>query len=328
MRCATPRSMTSGTGILLTAGLLLVFLAGCGPSQKEMMAKDQMDHARKAYQDARGDLNVNEYAPLQLQDAGKAFEKAEKAEEPDDQIQLGYIAERKANLAVAVAQAKVTEREMDKLNVEKAELFARKQTIEAEQARREAEKALSDAERARKEAMAEAERANIAKRQADQARLAAQAEAEKAAKARAESAQLMREVAELKAKQTERGIVLTIGDVLFATGKAELSTKANVSVGKLADFLKKHPSRNVLIEGHTDSVGSEDYNMALSQKRADSVKLKLVEDGIDADRITTVGYGEKFPVVGNDNPAGRAQNRRVDVIILNEGVKAETQFRR
>ena len=297
----------SGMGILLPFGLLLLFIAGCGPSQKEMMAKDQMDRAKKAYAEAKANPNVEAYAPMELQEAGKAVQEAEKAKEAEDILQLGYIAERKTQYAVTIADGKVAERDIDKLNVEKAEMNARKQTLEAEQAR--------------KAAAAETEKAAKAKS-------AAEMEAAKAAKAKAESDQLMKELASLKAQQTERGIVLTIGDVLFATGKADLSPDANQSVAKLAEFLKKSPNRNVLIEGHTDSVGKDDSNLALSQKRADSVKARLVGDGIAPARITTVGYGKKFPVASNDTKAGKAQNRRVDVVILNEGVKAETQFRK
>jgi len=121
--------------------------------------------------------------------------------------------------------------------------------------------------------------------------------------------------------------VLTIGDVLFAFGKADLSSKADRSVEKLAAFLKKYPNRNVLIEGHTDSIGSDDYNLGLSRLRSESVKGKLVADGLDLGRITTVGYGKKYPAYPNDTDANRAQNRRVEVIIMNEGVKAESQMR-
>jgi len=211
---------------------------------------------------------------------------------------------------------------------ERARREAGMATSEAERARREAGKAMSEAEQARSAAAADAERAAIAKRQAEQAKSAAEVEAAKAAMAKAEADQLMKELSELKAQQTERGIVLTIGDVLFATGKANLSPDANKSVAKLVEFLKKYQKRNVLIEGHTDSVGSDDYNLTLSRGRADSVKYKLVGDGIEAGRITTVGYGEQFPLASNDTMAGKAQNRRVEVIILNEGVKADTQFRR
>jgi outer membrane protein OmpA-like peptidoglycan-associated protein len=287
------------------------------------MAKDQVERAKQAFAQAKANPNVEAYAPMQLQEAGiavQAAEKAEKEEQTDDMLQLGYIAERKIQYAVTVADGKVAERDIDKLNVEKAQMIARKQTLEAGIAKGEAEKAQAAA-------AVEATRAAKAKQEAEQARLAAQAETAKAAKAKAEADQLMKELADLKAQQTERGIVLTIGDVLFATGKADLSPDAYKSVARLAEFLKKYPNRNVLIEGHTDSVGKDDYNLALSQKRADSVKAQLVGDGIEAGRITTVGYGKKYPVASNDTKAGKAQNRRVDVIILNEGVDAGSQMR-
>lgn len=292
------------------------------------MAKDQIERANKAYAEAKGNPNVNAYAPLQLQDAGRAVQEAQQANEPDDMIQLGYIAERKTQMAVTVADAEGAEREIEKAKVEKAQLLTQKQAMDAERAKREALTAQSEAERARMQAMSETEKAAIAKRQAEQATLAARTEAEKAAKARAEAEQLSKEVSDLKAKQTERGIVLTIGDVLFATGKANLSAQANVSVTKLSEFLKNHPTRNVLIEGHTDSVGSDEYNQVLSGKRADSVKYALVNDVIEASRITTVGYGERYPIASNDSAKDRALNRRVDVVILNEGVDVQSQIRK
>jgi outer membrane protein OmpA-like peptidoglycan-associated protein len=99
------------------------------------------------------------------------------------------------------------------------------------------------------------------------------------------------------------------------------------SVDKLVEFLQKYTNRNVLIEGHTDSVGSDEFNLTLSQKRADSLKEALTGKGIAGERITPVGYGKKYPVASNDTVAGKQQNRRVEVSILNEGVKPETQFR-
>jgi outer membrane protein OmpA-like peptidoglycan-associated protein len=352
MNPTTWHRIKSGTAILLPFGLLFLFLTGCGLSRKEMMAQDQMERARKAYAEAKASPSVEAYAPIELQEAGKALqaaEQAEKAKETDEILQLGYLAERKTQFAVTTTEGKVAEREIDKLNVQNAEMIARKRTLEAERARLAAGKAMSEAEKARmaaaidaeKAAMAkreteqarmaaaaDAERAAIAKRQAEQAISAAEEEAAKAARAKAEADELMRELSELKAQQTERGIVLTIGDVLFATDKADLSPSASKSVNKLADFLKKYRNRDVLIEGHTDSVGTDDYNLTLSRKRADSVKYKLMGDGIEEGRITTVGYGERFPLASNDTKAGKAQNRRVEVIILNEGVKADTQFRK
>jgi outer membrane protein OmpA-like peptidoglycan-associated protein len=117
--------------------------------------------------------------------------------------------------------------------------------------------------------------------------------------------------------------VLTVGDVLFDAGKVEVAPGAQRSIDKLAEFLKAYPRRNVLIEGHSDNTGAEDFNVKLSQQRADAVRDRLIAQGVSAQRIRTRGYGPKFPAVDNDTPAGRQQNRRVEVVILNEGVSAE-----
>jgi OOP family OmpA-OmpF porin len=323
MTSVTWMRMGRGAGIILSLGLILFLAVGCGPTQ---MAKDQLEIARKTYAQAKADPHVEALAPTYLADAEKAVRSAEQAGSSDDMMHLSYLAEKKTRLAMTVAEGKMAERQTQKLNAETSELIARKQELDR---LRELEKqrALTEAERAMLSAKTEAERAEIAKREAERARLAAQMEAERAAKAKADAEQLMMELSELKAQQTERGIVLTMGDVLFAFGKADLSPKADRNVQKLADFLKKYPNRNVLIEGHTDSIGSEEYNLNLSRKRAGSVRDKLVADGIDPGRITTVGYGKKYPAVSNDTEANRALNRRVEVIILNEGVKAETQMR-
>jgi outer membrane protein OmpA-like peptidoglycan-associated protein len=99
------------------------------------------------------------------------------------------------------------------------------------------------------------------------------------------------------------------------------------SVDKLADFLKQNPKRNVLIEGHTDNTGAEDFNLRLSQQRADAVKGLLVARGVGPERVNTKGYGPKYPAVGNDTATGRQQNRRVEIVVLNEGVSPESAAR-
>jgi outer membrane protein OmpA-like peptidoglycan-associated protein len=113
--------------------------------------------------------------------------------------------------------------------------------------------------------------------------------------------------------------------VLFAPGKADVGPGAQRSIDKLADFLKAYPKRNVMIEGHSDNLGNEDFNVRLSQQRADAVRDLLVARGIAAQRIRTKGHGPKFPVVDNDSAAGRQQNRRVEV--LNEGMSADRMSR-
>jgi outer membrane protein OmpA-like peptidoglycan-associated protein len=138
----------------------------------------------------------------------------------------------------------------------------------------------------------------------------------------------MVEMTELQGQLTDRGIVLTIGDVLFATGKSNLNASAQRSMVKLAEFLQKKQNRNLLVEGHTDNVGSDDYNQGLSEQRAAAVKSALVQSGIAGDRIVTVGYSKRYPLASNADAAGKQQNRRVEAIILNEGVRPESQFRK
>ena len=348
MHPTTDRPMKKCLGFCLGGVAALFLLGGCAPSPQENMAKDRLEKARSAYSQVKADRNVEAFAPLPFAEAGKALQAAEQAKNAEEREQLAYLAERRAQIAATVAEGRMAERDTDRLSRETADAISRKRTQEARIAQKEAEqakllamaeaeraaKAKADAEQARMAAQAEGERAARAKaeaeaktREAEQARLAARAEAEKAARAKAEADQLTKELSDLKAKQTERGIILTIGDVLFATGKADLSPDAMRSVDKLVEFLQKYTNRNVLIEGHTDSVGSDEFNLTLSQKRADSLKEALIGKGIAGERITTVGYGKKYPVASNDTVAGKQQNRRVEVSILNEGVKPETQFR-
>jgi len=132
-----------------------------------------------------------------------------------------------------------------------------------------------------------------------------------------------KELAELKAKRTEGGMVLTLGgDVLFKTGSSTLSPGAEVELGRVADFLNGNPDREVVVNGHTDNTGGAELNQTLSEKRAASVGSYLSERGVAASRIATRGFGPSLPTAPNDNVAGRQQNRRVDIVILDAGEKA------
>jgi len=137
------------------------------------------------------------------------------------------------------------------------------------------------------------------------------------ADAKLQNAELQSEIDALQARPTDRGLVLTLGDVLFATGRADLKPGAANNLNQLVSFLAKYPARTIEIEGHTDSVGSDAYNVGLSQRRADAVRSHLVSQGVAAGRITTLGAGKGSPVASNDTAAGRQQNRRVEVIISN-----------
>jgi len=126
---------------------------------------------------------------------------------------------------------------------------------------------------------------------------------------------------DLQAKQTDRGIVMTLGDVLFDTGKANLKPGGARVVDKLASYLQENPQRKVAIEGFTDSVGSDEYNQGLSERRAEAVKALLVRSSIDPGRVAAQGYGEEYPVAGNESSSGRQLNRRVEVVLSDENGK-------
>lgn len=143
----------------------------------------------------------------------------------------------------------------------------------------------------------------------------------------AEAEELRRQVEELEAEATDRGLVLTLGDVLFATGSADLQGGANSNLNKLVSFLNEYPERKVLIEGHTDNVGSEQFNQGLSQRRADSVRQYLVQQDISPQRMTATGIGQDRPVSSNETSTGRQQNRRVEIIIEHEPVSAARRQR-
>jgi OOP family OmpA-OmpF porin len=126
---------------------------------------------------------------------------------------------------------------------------------------------------------------------------------------------LQRQLAHLQARNTERGLMITLGDVLFATGRADLKPGTQQRLSELVRFLLDHPDRQVVIEGHTDNRGPEDSNLDLSQRRAEAVRAFLIRAGVDAARISAQGYGEAYPVASNHRPAGRLQNRRVEIYL-------------
>ena len=126
---------------------------------------------------------------------------------------------------------------------------------------------------------------------------------------------------DMEAKTTERGTVITLGDVLFDTNQARLLPGGMRNVRKLADFFKQYPNRNVMIEGFTDSTGSSGRNKELSDQRVASVRMALLDLGVGAERITSRGYGESYPVASNDTTAGRQLNRRVEIVVSDDGGK-------
>jgi outer membrane protein OmpA-like peptidoglycan-associated protein len=270
----------------------LVVLVGCGST---LPPKELVD-ARAAYQTASKGPAAQQ-SPAELHVAKQALDQAERSFSDDGDTpttkDFAYIAIRKSELATASARAALAAKEKDA-----AEREANNMT--ADQLKR----AQSDLASTKN---------NLEKTQDQLAReKAAREKAEKEAAAALADLQRIASV-----KQETRGMVITLsGSVLFATNESTLLPAAILKLNEVADALiKGNPDANIVIEGHTDSQGQRDYNMQLSQRRADAVRDQLVARGVAADRIKTVGIGPDRPIADNRTPEGRANNRRVEIIV-------------
>jgi outer membrane protein OmpA-like peptidoglycan-associated protein len=224
------------------------------------------------------------------------------------QLQSNQELASRAPLAIKDADLAVSLAEQPQADMELAAHRVYIADRRVEIARAQAETRLAEDQRTALTTQREDARLDERTKEADTARASAAASG-------AETVALQRQLDEMKAKMTDRGVVLTLGDVLFATGRADLKPEATGSLAALVAFLNNYPNRTVMIEGHTDNVGSQDANVALSQRRADSVRSYLVGKGIASARLSASGKGEDVPVADNASAMGRQQNRRVEVII-------------
>jgi outer membrane protein OmpA-like peptidoglycan-associated protein len=274
------------TAALTVAMAVGLALHGCAAAP---VRPDGAAEVRAKLTRLQSDTDLANRAPVALQEAESAVLIAEQpvnARESSLAAHRVYIADRKVEIAMAQAATGEAEAQRVKLGEAREQLRLDARTREADAARADA----------------------------DATRVAAAGAATEAA---AQADDMQRQIAALQAKTTERGIVLTLGDVLFTSGQADLKPGAASNLDRLVAFLNQNPGRSVEIEGHTDDVGSDDSNLGLSQRRADAVKSFLVRQGIDTGRIAASGKGELQPVADNVSAAGRQQNRRVEVIIDN-----------
>jgi len=284
---------------IIAVAVAASLFAGCASVPKQPAGSEQVRGKLPALQT---DPMLANRAPVALKAAEVAVTVAEMTEK--DLVLAAhrvYIADRKVDTARALAQTQFAEEERTALNdqSEKARLDSRS---------READRAKSDALVARAESAEQKVAASNARSDADAAQLAANASQQQAA-------ELQRQLEILQARPTDRGLVLTLGDTLFATGKSELKSGATVNLDRITTFMNQYPKRTAAIEGFTDSMGSEEMNQSLSERRADAVKRYLVGQGVGAARLTSSGRGETAPVADNESAAGRQQNRRVEVVI-------------
>ena len=298
----------------LTVALVVAStLAGCASTPQSPAGAEDV---RNKLVRLQNDPDLSTRAPVALKKAEAAVLLAEQPERKD--LELGphrvFMADQAVEIAIAKAKTRFAEDQRAGLAEarSKARLVAR--TREADQARGAAELARGDADIAQSEAEQARKDAELARAAAEGDRLDAAAAAEQAA---ADAAELQRQIDTLKAEATERGLVLTLGDLLFAFDSAELKSGGAITLDRLVTFLNRYPDRRVVIEGHTDNVGSADYNKGLSQRRADSVSRYLQAKGIAMARLDATGLGMDAPLVSNDSDSGRQQNRRVELIIDN-----------
>ncbi|NML24146.1 OmpA family protein [Zoogloea dura] len=271
--------------------IALATLAGCTMQPPK---NAQLDQARSDYQAAQDNTEARTLAGAEMKQAGDALSLANQAAERGDKSSevdhLAYLARQRTAIARETGNRKA------------------------------AEQAVNNAEGARDKVRlaARTAEADMAHQQLDGARAAT-------SDALTRNQKLERELKALNAKQTPRGMVITIGDVLFATNSADLTSGGRHNLDKLAEFLKNYPEKKALIEGFTDSVGSDEHNLQLSVRRAGAVLNALVEKGIASERLSTLGFGEAYPVAGNGSSSGRQMNRRVEIILSDESGKISTR---
>jgi len=274
-----------------STSVLAIAIAGCatnhGPS-------DKLQELESQYDQLESQPTVTDYAPVALKEAEESIAKVKSLEkEGADKSTIDhyqYLAQIKLDTAREVAKYK------------------------------RAEASIADAEVRRKDALlnAKEDEVNSLRNRAELAEYKATKSANAAREMAAKADALAKTLENFSATQSDRGLVLTMGNILFELDKSDLKPGAERTLEKVAIFLAEYSNRSVLVEGFTDSLGAADYNQKLSEKRAESVVAELEKLGISSSRLSAKGYGEDYPVASNSSNAGRQQNRRVELIIANE----------
>jgi OmpA-OmpF porin, OOP family len=237
-----------------------------------------LEQARLSYTQAQQNPQIATNAPVAWREAERALQNAERAWKADEEPEEVQHLAYMAERKVEIARASAQQKEAE---------------AEVQRLGEERDRMLLESR----------------SREAQQAQQTAQT-------ATARATKLEQELRELQARETERGLELTLGDVLFEVNQANLRPGAMRNLYQLAEFLKQNPTRSVLIEGHTDSAGSETTNLELSRRRAEAVREFLITNGVSPDRLTARGQGETYPIASNNTTAGRQQNRRVEVVVM------------
>ena len=278
--------------------ILLAIAVVVGACSSAPRTTTLLDQTRSDYRMAQSNTNVASYAPQEMKQASEAMEQADAAaSRPDSEEKidkLAYLAKQKIALTQEAAKQRAAEAAVAIAGKQRDQIRLDQRTNEANQAKTSAEQSKLAAQLAQGETI-EAQR--------------------KTQEAQTRAAQLEAQLVDLAAKKTERGMVITLGDVLFATDQARLSAEGMRTAQKLTNVLQQNPERTVLIEGFTDSTGTAAHNQELSERRAGAVRNALQEQGVARERIAVRGYGEAYPVAANDTAQNRQLNRRVEIVL-------------
>ncbi len=324
------RSLTRISSILM-----LVLLSACVAAPKKDLA---LERVRDELDNLKSNTELAGYAPLALREAERALRKVELATGDElNRSYLVYMADRRIQIARTMAEREQYEQTLDQLQDDHSQMLIQASQLEADHARKEAEearllvattseeaqRAMEEKETAQQKEAESARAARLSAEEADQARRLADSRASEAEFARREAdlasqqvTSLTRQLENLQLRETESGVVVTLGDVLFASGQAQLVEGGRSSLEEVVDLLQTEPDKKIRVEGHTDSMGDADANLLLSEQRAQAVREALVSLGVASERVSALGMGEDFPIASNEDEDGRARNRRVDVILL------------
>ena len=312
--------MNTSMNSVIAGMLASLLLTACATNRQPPEGSAQV---RSKLTELQSDSELASRAPVAIKEAEAAVIAAEVPQKDAELAQHRvFLADRKVDIASSMARSRLAEDQRQSLSTARESMRLDSRTQEANIARSDAQSARSEADLARNqaayartEAAVDRSQASAARSEAQMARDRAEAATLAANAAQQQTGDLQKQIAELNAKATDRGLVMTLGDVLFASGRAELRGGVPSNLSKLASFLTQNSDRRVMIEGHTDSQGADAYNRDLSQRRADSVKSYLMRQGVESSRLSASGLGEGSPVADNDSSTGRQQNRRVEVII-------------
>jgi outer membrane protein OmpA-like peptidoglycan-associated protein len=273
---------------LFTILALTAALTACSTTPDKNNALEQ---ARTDFKRAQANPQVTTLAADELKQASDSLVVTEgawsKGEETATVDHLAYLTKQRVTIAEESASSRASQAITAGAAAERDKMRLALRTLEADTA---------------KQGLADADTAAILQKERTDAQVS----------------DLEMQLKELNAKKTERGLVVTLSDVLFDTGKAELKPNSNLNMSKLAEVLKTSPDSTALIEGHTDSVGNASFNYALSQLRADAVMSALINLGVKSSRLSTLAHGADMPTADNSTALGRQMNRRVEILFTEE----------